>query len=121
MQILSTQFMRKYQKSRKLSKKEVKKMTQETSKDIIRTGYDTQKKEVEAVEKYIKEKENELEKLKSASEYAEKQGGEIYNDTKKDLENKRISLETIIGNQKFRLLKMKETLLSIAKTMNGGE
>jgi len=109
--------MMKYQKSRKLSKKEVKKMVKETSKDIIRTGYDTQKKEVEAVERYIKEKENELEKLKSASAYAEKQGGEMYNDTKEDLQARKTSLETIVSNQKFRLLKMKETLLSIAKTI----
>ena len=93
-------------------------MTQETNKEIIMTGYNTQKKQVEEIEKYINEKENELAKLKQAQNYsnARKDDSELFAETSATLEARKTSLETIIKNQKFRLVKMKETLLSIAKT-----
>ena len=93
-------------------------MTHETNKEIIMTGYDAQRKEVEKVEKYINEKENELAKLKQAQNYsnARKDDSELFTETSATLEARKTSLETVIRNQKFRLVKMKETLLSIAKT-----
>ena len=93
-----------------------------TSNEVYQSGIDSQKKQVAEVERMIQEKERELAKINKAHSYADvrKEESEIFQESAQSLWAKKTSLESEIKNQKFRLLKMKETLLKIAK-LNGGE
>jgi methionine aminopeptidase len=94
-----------------------------TNNEIYQSGIDLQKKQVAEVERMITEKEKELAKINKAHSYADvrKDESEIFQESAQSLAAKKTSLETEIRNQKVRLLKMKETLISILKTANGGE
>jgi len=85
--------------------------------EIYKIGIDSQRKQITELGQLIKTKEKKLSNLKKAQNYSDqkKEESSIFEETERDLKAQRISLETEIRNQKWRLTKLMEALESMEK------
>ena len=89
---------------------------EKTMNEIYKIGIDEQRKQIKEVGQMIKHKEKKLSNLKKAQNYSgqRKEESSIFEETERDLKAQKISLETEIRNQKWRLTKLMEALEKVA-------
>jgi len=87
---------------------------------IYQTGINSMLDEADKLAKEIAKKEKELAGLQNAKTAGEgKDDDEVWQELHTDLDAKITSLERYVSNQKFRLIKMKESTLKAIETARG--
>jgi len=85
--------------------------------EIYKIGIDSQRKQITELGQLIKTKEKKLSNLKKAQNYSDqrKEESSIFEETERQLKGQKISLETEIRDQKFRLTNLMVALEALEK------